>query len=183
MTSEKVLDAAISQNPRLARLPMIQESKDPKADLRKAINVEIVDRNTYLIRVALSSRNPEEAAEIVNAVVAAYLEQHGEYHRSANKTLHNMLDTELKKLTNEIESKKTELGNLVQEGRVEFTKPKLNPDASKGEDVGIPSVRSVTPEQYTKLADQLIQADLALIDAQARLEAAKDDGGRGGKAP
>ncbi len=180
MTSDKVLDAAISRDPRLARLPMIQHSKDAKADLRKAIKVEIVDNNTYLIRVSLLSPSPEEPAEIVNAVVASYLEQHGEYHRSANKVLHNMLDTEIRKLTNEIEAKKAELSNLVQEGRVEFTKPQLNPDAAKDEAVVIPSVRSVTPEQYTMLADQLIQADLALIDAQVRLEVAKV-GGQGGE--
>ena len=42
------------------------------------MNVEIVGENTYLIQVALASRDPDEAAAIVNAVVEAYLDQHTE---------------------------------------------------------------------------------------------------------
>ena len=175
MTSDKVLDAAISQNPHLAGLPMIQHSMDPKADLRKAINVEIVDGNTYLIRVALSSRNPAEAAEIVNAVVATYLEQHGEYHRSANKTLHNMLATELKKLSNEIEEKKTQLSTLVQEGRVEFIKPKLNPTPIKEDESKSPTAfPTVTRDQYNQTASTLLSTEMEMLELQAELETAQN---------
>ena len=172
MTSDKVLDAAISRNPRLARLPMLLESKDQKAELRKAIRVEIVNGNTYLIRVALSSRNKEETAEIVNAVVAAYLEQHGEYHRTANKTLHNMLDTELKKLINEIELKKTELSNLVQEGRVEFTKANLNRSPIKEDESKSPQTAfsTVTRDQYNQTANTLLNTEMEMLELQAELE-------------
>ena len=105
ISSDKVLDAAIARpasttTPMIAKLPMIVKSKDPKADLRKEMLVEIV-KNTFLIRVALASRDPEEAALIVNAVVESYLEQHSEYHRSANKALKKSLEEELATLADE----------------------------------------------------------------------------------
>ena len=52
----------------ISKLAMIAKSKDPKADLRKEMAVEIL-KNTFLIRVGLASQDPEEAALIVNAVV------------------------------------------------------------------------------------------------------------------
>ena len=174
ITSEKVLDAAISTNPRIAKLPMVRESRDAKADLRKAMAVEIVDRNTYLIRVALTSRNAEEAAEIVNAVVAAYLEQLGDYHRSANKTLHTMLNNELTKLNLEIEAKKTELGNLVQDGHVAFTKLKLNSSPSKEDETQSQTAFSnVTQDIYNSTAHTLLLTEMEILKAQAELETAQ----------
>ena len=174
MTSDKVLDQAISADPRIANLPMINSSMDPKAELRKQMVVEIVDNRTYLIRVALASANPEEAAAIVNAVVDAYLEQHNEYHRSANKALHKSLSEELDKLAKDISAKKTELKELVEKGHVEISRVTVEPVASKKDDSRIPlSLDVVTEEQYARVADRLIQADLELIDAQAKLETAK----------
>ncbi len=110
ITTDKVLDQALSADPRIANLPGIKSSKDSKADLRKAMEVGIVDKRTYLIRVALTSRDPEEAAALVNAVVDAYLDQHNEYHRSANKALHKSLSDELEKLAKDI---------VIEEVRVE----------------------------------------------------------------
>ena len=73
--STAVLDAALA-NPAISNLPMVAQSKDPKAELKREMIVAIVGDNTYLIQVALGSRDPAEAAAIVNAVVDAYIEQH-----------------------------------------------------------------------------------------------------------
>src|SRR5262249_42593569 len=97
ITSDGVLDAALSRDPRISKLPMIKKSEDPKADLRKEMDVGIVNKHTYLIRVALASGHPEEAAMIVNAVVDAYMDQHTAYHRSANQSLRKGLTDELEK--------------------------------------------------------------------------------------
>ena len=86
ITSDTVLDAALAK-PAISNLPMVRSSKDPKADLREAMNVEIVGENTYLIQVALASKDPDEAAAIVNAVVDAYIDQHNRYHTTANRAL------------------------------------------------------------------------------------------------
>ena len=86
ITSDSVLDAALA-NPAISNLPMIRSSKDPKAELREEMRVEIVGENTYLIQVALAAKDPIEAAAIVNAVVDAYIEQHNRYHLTANRSL------------------------------------------------------------------------------------------------
>ena len=178
ISSDKVLEAALSQpasttTPAIAKLPMIAGTKDPEAHLRKELVVEIV-KNTFLIRVALASREPEEAAAIVNAVVNAYLEQHSEYHRSANKTLRKSLEDEREVLKTKIKDKQDELKTLIEKGNVAVIRPEAKTKTAKEDDPGIQSALTpFTEEQYTKVADRLIQADLDLIDAQARLETAK----------
>ncbi len=131
-------------------------------------------KNTFLIRVALASRDPEEAALIVNAVVDAYLEQHGEYHRSANKALRKSLEDEKNMLEMKIAEKKKELKALFETGHIAMKRPEVNSNASKKDDAGIhPALATVTEEQFTKVTDRLIQADLDLIDARVRLEQAE----------
>jgi polysaccharide biosynthesis transport protein len=171
ITSDRVLDAALSTDPRIAKLPMIKQSEDPKADLREQMVVGIVDENTYLIRVALASTDPEEAAMIVNAVVDAYMQMHTAYHRSANKALHQSLDDELDKLTGEILAKKTELKELERSAAI-ANNVMTRSIAAKKDEVGIPSLDVVSEEQYARVIDRLIQADLELIGAQAKLETA-----------
>jgi capsular polysaccharide biosynthesis protein len=177
--SDRVLDAALSRpgsttTPAIAKLPMIVRSKDPKADLRKMMQVEIV-KDTFLIRIALASRDPEETAPIVNSVVESYLEQHSEYHRAANKVLNKSLEEEVASLATKIDDKNRELQALIETGHIAMNRPMVKPNAAaKGDDTATPpALAAVTEEQYTKVTDKLIQADLELIDARARLEAAK----------
>ena len=177
--SDRVLDAAIAQpatttTPRIVKLPMIASSKDPKALLRKELAVEIV-KDTFLIRVALSSRDPEEAAAIVNAVVSAYLEQHSDYHKAANAVLKRSLEGELKALEAQITQKTGELKALYGTGPIAMNRPMAKPDTMvKDDDTGIhPTLATVTEEQYTRATDRLLEADLDLIDARARLETAR----------
>ena len=172
ITSDVVLDAALSRDDRIARLPMIKESEDPKADLRKHMDVGIVNKNTYLIRVALATGNPDEAAMIVNAVVDAYMDQHTLYHRSANKAQHKSLTEELDKLAKEILGKKNELKNL-DHGAAIASQMMTRPVAAKKDDLGIPSLDVISEEQFARVVDRLFQADLDLIDAQAKLETAR----------
>ena len=128
ISTNQVLDAALARpasttTPAIAKLPMIATSKDPKALLRQSMAVEILP-NTFLIRVALASRDPEEAAWIVNAVVDSYLEQHGDYHKSANKALKKSLEDETKRLDETITYKKKELKDLFETGHVAMERPR-----------------------------------------------------------
>ena len=70
ITNDPVLDRAIAEST-ISKLPMIKDSTDPKADLRKKLDLQIIP-NTHWMRVALESTDPKEAAEIVNAVVDAF---------------------------------------------------------------------------------------------------------------
>ncbi len=159
LRSDRVLDAAITK-PRISNLPMIRESRDPKADLRKEMRVSIVGLNTYLIEVALRSRDPEEAAAIVNAVVDAHIEQHSRYQRAANKDLKDQLTSELSKLKQQINTKQKELEQLVAKGNIAVVRQDK-------------AFHTVTEEQYKFASNRLIQVDFELMDAEARLETAR----------
>jgi capsular polysaccharide biosynthesis protein len=174
ITSDPVLDAAVSQRS-VAGLPMVKKTDDPKAYLREKMTVKIVGNNTYLIRVALESTNAVEAAAIVSAVVDAYTRQHTEFHQGANKTLKANLQTKLAELDKTIKDRTSELGKLVAHGFVEVPRPSLHVKAADKdfEPALQPSLTSVTEEQFVRLTDRLIQADLELLEAQARLETAK----------
>jgi polysaccharide biosynthesis transport protein len=178
--SDKVLDGALARpatatSPLIAKLPMIAKSKDPKTELRGDMVVEIL-KNTFLIRVALASRDPQEAAAIVNAVVDSYLERHNEYHRSANKTLKASLDEELHLLDGKIAEKKKELKALVETGHFEVNRRNdVRSTTGKEDDSGIQSaLSSVTEDQYTHTTNALLDTELETLEALADLDAAKE---------
>ena len=179
ISSDQVLDAALSRpgsttRPSIAKLPMIVKSKDPKSDLRKEMQVEIV-KNAFLIRVALTSRDPEEAALIVNAVVESYLEQHTEYHRAANKVLKKSLEEERDRLAKQIGEKRADLKQLIDTGNVTVERNKVNPDAAKEDDSGYRSAMgTVTEDQYIQTTNTLLQTELEILEVQADLEAAEE---------
>jgi capsular exopolysaccharide synthesis family protein len=167
--SDRVLDAAIAKE-EISGLGMIRSSKDPKADLREEMRVEIV-RNTYLIMISLASRDPVEAANIVNAVVDTYLEQHTSYQQTANRKLKLQLETELERLGKQIQARHDELEQLVSKGNVSVDKV-LKPRPAGQEDEG-PSFNNVTESTYAAAAQRLIDADIQFIEKQAELAAAK----------
>jgi hypothetical protein len=70
--SNPVLDLALSDSS-IANHPMVKNSTDPKAELRRKLDLQIIP-NTHWIRVAIESTNPDEARDIVNAVINAYVE-------------------------------------------------------------------------------------------------------------
>jgi uncharacterized protein involved in exopolysaccharide biosynthesis len=174
ITSDPVLDLAIS-DPSVVNLPMIKKSNDPKNEIREKMAVDIVGRNTYLIRVALESPDPVASARIVKAVVEAYVRQHTMDYQNANETLSINLQHKVGELDRQIEIQKHKLKMAVEQESIEVPRPALKAKAAEKDlDQALqPSFRSVTEEQYARLADRLIQADLELIDAQVRFETAK----------
>jgi capsular exopolysaccharide synthesis family protein len=173
IVSDRVLDQALA-DPAIANLPMVRSSKDPKSEIRQRMGVGIVGE-TYLIQVALSSRDPNEAAAIVNAVVEAYTSEHTRYQQAANRSLKKNLETERDKLVNQIVATQKELTELVKEGRVTVEK-RLEPSQPGKDDAGPlqPSFKSVTESQYMSAAQELLETDMRLIETQAALETAED---------
>ncbi len=171
ITSSTVLDGAVAR-PGISNLPMLRKSKDPKADLREDMKVEIVGNNTYLIQVSLASRNPDEAAAVVNAVVESYLEQHNRYHQNSNRALKLGLESELSKLDTKVVDAQAALEKLVHTGGINI-KDQLAPQAQGKEGDSIMSFRTVTEEQYAKASGDLWQNDMKLLDARVALETTK----------
>jgi uncharacterized protein involved in exopolysaccharide biosynthesis len=174
LTSDRVLDAAIAR-PSISNLPMIRSSKDPKAAIRQELKVDIVGKNTHLIEVALSSRDPDEAAAIVNAVVDAYLDQHNRYQQATNQTLKLHLENELGKLRKQIQDKQDDLEKLVEKGNVSVARQIMvpKPVGKEKAEENESSFSTVTEDQYRDMSNRLIQADFELMDAQARIDTAR----------
>jgi len=73
ITSPPILNAALVDNPKLNASPMLAGSEDKEADIRSALRVGIVP-GSNLIQIEMPSPIPAEAAEMVNAVVNAYID-------------------------------------------------------------------------------------------------------------
>jgi capsular exopolysaccharide synthesis family protein len=174
LKSKTVLDAALA-TPAIGNLPMIRSCKDPKAYLREEMRVEIVGENTYLLEVGLESKDPAEAAAIVNAVVDAYLEQHNRYHQLTNRALKKQLETERDRLDGQIAEKQKDLTQRVEKGNVPVM-PQLIAQPSGKADDGVPrlSIPSISQAQYASVTQELINTDVKLIDQKAARDTAKE---------
>ncbi len=177
MTNDRVLEPAVASSS-VAKLPAITKSQDPKADLRKKLEVEILE-DSYLIRVSLELPNAEHAAMIVNAVVDSYMSYHKEYKHGANAQLKSSLKLQLEKLENELKTKIGELQASHQKGTVEIGKPKLyiGPPESF-ENSAQPTFSSLTEDRVQRIVDQMVTTDLELIAVQAALETARQAANR-----
>ena len=72
ITSPDVLVEAI-RDPEIANLGKIRSAVDAEVELRKEISVGIPQKGTHVIKVSMNGENPNDVANIVNAVVRAYL--------------------------------------------------------------------------------------------------------------
>jgi polysaccharide biosynthesis transport protein len=166
--SDRVLEMAVS-NTNVANLPSIKQSNDPKYDLNKDLTVEHV-QDAYLIRVALESKTPSEAATIVNTVVDAYKKHTEEYAQSANRRLRESLDTEERSLQKKIDATKDQLKVLVQNGNVAVPSPKEKEAiVDKNDDPAQPSFKNLGESLYQKTMGEMLNTDLALIEAESQL--------------
>jgi polysaccharide biosynthesis transport protein len=168
LTSDQVLNSAIT-DPSVVKLPVITSSKDANADLKKDLLVKIID-DTYVIRVALELPDGYQAAQIVNAVVTAYLKYHNEYQLDVNSALRADLNKHLKFIEDELKNKQTELHAYYAKGTVE-AKATLNVDALKHEgDEMRPTFSTLTDNHIQRLVDEMVKTDLELAEAEAALK-------------
>jgi glycerol-3-phosphate cytidylyltransferase-like family protein len=170
ITSDRVLNRAIA-HASVGSLRQIRDAEDPKQVLREKLVVKI-EPTTYLIRIALESSRPFEAAAIVNAIVASYLEVNVEYTQTRDATLKTSLNEQLLSLKELIDKKTAELKDLHSSSNVQLRKPPLNHNRAKGEDgESEPLVTIVDQEQINTMIAQMVQADIDLLTAEAELKA------------
>jgi capsular exopolysaccharide synthesis family protein len=171
ITSNPVLDEAIGQFP-IGALSMLRGALDAPAELREKMVVEIVGKNTYLVKVSLESNNADEAAKIVRAVVNAYTEQYLVQHQFINSGYMSSLSSYREQLDKEIKKTKNELKKVVGNGLVGVSRPELNSKAAEKDTE--PSFSSTTDEQYNRATDALFANDMELLKVEAELAAAQD---------
>ncbi len=156
ITNPNVIAAALSAHPELLKSPRLAGSPDPEAEIRKAIGVTMIPR-THLIQVAMSSGEANEPAEIVNAVVEAYL-----------GVALDSDEAETEKRARRLREVKAERTLAVGQGRraIEALVSRIGMvDVRKARDRNPASV-----DAYSILTGQHLQADLDLVEARARLD-------------
>lgn len=180
--SNPVLDLALSgATPPIANHPMIKNSTDPKTELLKKLDLQIIP-NTHWIRVAIESTVPDEARDIVNAVIDAYSATtagEGEgtttnkmiVKRDLTKVIVRDFEEYRKRLENDIKASREKLLELAKRGSVEFQKPNLFAKTDENEQAPHPSFNSQSLEQYRTTKDHLMQTEFALMDLEARYAA------------
>ena len=169
--SNPILDAALfNPDTPIPDLPMIRESKDPKSDLRKKLDVQIIP-NQHWIRVALESTDPLEATLIVNAIVDAFTERTKSFGTATAKILKADYEKYLKELKKEIDEKKEKLTALAKKGNVEYQRPMLVFQPGDNEQFSQQPVDSLSLDQYKLAKNEFMQTEFQLVELEARLAA------------
>ena len=171
IVSNPVLDGALfNPDSPIPNLPMIKDSKDPKTDLRKKLDVQIIP-NQHWIRVALESTDPMEASLIVNAVVDAFTERTKSFGTATAKILKADYEKYLKDLKKEIDEKKERLTALAKKGNVEYQRPMLMLQPNENEQFSQPPVDTLSLDQYKLAKNEFMQTEFQLVELEARLAA------------
>jgi capsular exopolysaccharide synthesis family protein len=161
ITSPTILSDALVRHPELKSYPLLRDSKDPEADLRAALKVGIVPRTSF-IQVEMSSPVPTEAAEMVNAVVEAYLDK-------ARATYDESTQIRIKQLK-----------GLQAEHQAEYEKQrrvleKLNADIGAANEKAVKDRNSVTVETYRRLSEELTEVKIKRFTAQNELDQLRNE--------
>jgi polysaccharide biosynthesis transport protein len=156
ITNPNVIATALAAHPNLLALPRLAKAQDAEAEIRKSLVVGVIPR-TNLIQVSMSSESAEEAASIVNAMIEAYLKVALDSSEEETEKRCRRLRDVKEERTVAVRQKRDAIASLVKRiGTV---------DSIQAHDRN-----SVTVEQYGVLTNQLLHADLELVEAQAKLE-------------
>ncbi|WP_337176270.1 P-loop NTPase [Paludisphaera sp.] len=176
MRTDRVLDTALA-DARVSNLPFVRDSKSPRVDLRKQLKV-VNDRNTNQVTVSLESPSPEEAAAIVNAVVAAYLDADNVYKTGADEVLMRNFRKHLDEMQAKRKQKEDELARLIDSG---VDSQSLVTAKAAGEGAGEEAAaaaapgRDISQEHLRSIKGQLLDVQVQLITARSRLESRTRD--------
>ncbi len=156
ITNPNVIATALAAHPDLLALPRLAKAQDAEAEIRKSVVVGVIPR-TNLIQVSMSSESADEAASIVNAMIEAYLKVALDSNEEETEKRCRRLREVKEERTLAVRQKRDVIAALVKRiGTV---------DSIQAHDRN-----SVTIEQYGVLTNQLLHADLELVEAQARLD-------------
>ena len=163
ITSPTVVETALTKHPELMSLEMLKNSKEPAVDIKKNLKVGIVDR-TNLIRVELSSQHPGETADIVNAVVDAYLGHAQESFSASTEENIKWLKGMQKDQLDKVKSLRTQMTELTK-------------------NIGANSVKAIedrtvtTLDTYHRYMEEWTTVRIKRIATKAKIEQLKSDAG------
>jgi hypothetical protein len=111
--SPAVVSSAIASNPKAAATALLRESRDPEGELRGRLQVGVLG-GTYLIRVGLTTSDPNDGPIIINEVVKAYLAVATAWSNEKNRFQISRLEKYSLELSGRIDEKRDEWIQLAQ---------------------------------------------------------------------
>lgn len=177
--SQNVL-ANAAADPKAAELPRIRFAGDPVLELRRLIMVRTIP-NTYLISVSMSSKDPYEAATLVNAVVDAFIKANNEWSDGLTRKQIERLESYRADLKMQSEEQEKRWKDLASKGDVDI---QIFPESSVSDQSDRPGRESgikrgsgranITVEQSRDVQRQLLQVKLDLAQAEAWVAEVRD---------
>ncbi len=166
--SPYVLIAALRKQ-NISILEIVKREKDPLSWLEDALQADYVD-NSEIMRVSLTSTNPQETADLVNAVVDTYIDE------IVNKEEQNRRDT-VAQLTQIYNSKEAEI-RTKRANMIELSEQLNAPNSEAAKTQATVNIR----ELYD-LRAALIRIQMSLGEAEATFKAAQAKLARLDKSP
>ena len=167
VTSPNVLVAALA-DPRVAGLSMLCSTTDAEAELRRLVQVGVMPR-TYLIKVAVTSPTPAEAAVIINAVVKGYLLTASEWSDGMTRNQLKSLETYQQELQQQVVEKQKAWLELANKGSVELVNSDEGSEQSPGSGLPRPTNNRITLAEYKRVRGQLFDVSIELVETEALL--------------
>jgi succinoglycan biosynthesis transport protein ExoP len=164
ITSPNVLLAAASDS-QASGMDGIRSSPEPEVVLRRMLVVKLLPKS-FLIEVSTTSPSPAEAAGVVNSVVDAFLKSDGDWSDGMTRSQIKNLEIYNRGLQEQVDAKQKAWLDLAAKGNV--TPRSLTPDREEG-------ANSVSLDRYQQLQQKLMETELALVEAQAIMEASRGD--------
>jgi uncharacterized protein involved in exopolysaccharide biosynthesis len=159
MASGTVVRQAVAESQDV-KLPVLRDSVDPVQTVRDGLRVS-KGENTNIVRVAFSSRDPVEAAAIVNAVVGRYLQ----YVRDADD---GGVSHEIRVWKNYAQGLQVRSEQLKAELFTLVDRDRLNGQSAGKSDSAPPKPpKETSVESYQKLSERLLQVDVDLIEGES----------------
>ena len=164
--SPSVLSAALA-NQKVHGTTLVKEAKDPESELRTQLQVGIVE-GTYLIRVALTSLEPEDGPVIVNEVIARYIQVATEWSDKKNKFQITRLNEYKRDLNARVERQEKAWLELVEQSIVELiASPPVMAPGSDGSTLPHAKQNQASLDEYRQVRGQLFEANMKLIETEA----------------
>jgi capsular exopolysaccharide synthesis family protein len=135
-------------------LKAFQDVDNPTVFLKKKLDVT-VGKKDDIISVSLELPEPQEAAQLVNAVVDAYVTKYAEKKKSTTGEVLGILQKEKVKRDAELEARRTALQQFREE----------NPDLTVEDDKG-----NVVTRRFAQLSEELTRTQLDVIQSKAKCD-------------
>jgi capsular exopolysaccharide synthesis family protein len=148
---------AVAETEENKRLDTFRDIEDPVGFLRKNLSVTVGAKDD-IINVYLELADAQDAAQIVNSVVEAYISRYAENRRSDTVEILNILRAEKQRRDTELEERRQALSDF----RKQHTALAIQVDNE-----------NVITRRFAALAQELNQSEIELLEARARYNKVK----------